>query len=454
MPVSASTSAVGVVIYCVLHGILRLDKGRDCVDANETALLDQARAAWDAEQWDVAAARYEELLALCPDEPESDVWWFDAALAFKFQRNWAKAFELGREAAARSEPGKGDPAFWNLAIAATIQGDWAVARQAWADYGLTIPAGDGEIEGDFGTACVRLVGPRPEVVWVRRICPTRARVLSIPFTDRRYGEIVVHDGAPNGERVVDGQRYPVFDELLLCKPSDNATFQVSVSCSEATDLEALSDMADAAGLAVESMSSMVMHRRSESEGRVEMVPDAAAAGDHALLLAAPDAAAAQEVLERWAADGQGRTWRDLREKLGSLDPGDPPDADGDSGDGHGQGHGHTHGEHGGNQGVEPHPEWPFEGGTFPSNLGVVAHRTLLTGAEPPSRVTHDHDGWWQALDAVSPIEPEHAVVACMMCLVELHPDLAELADLPPGWTAEREKPGAAWTRSEFEQEEE
>lgn len=407
------------------------------MDASETALLERARTAWDAERWQEAAALYEQLLALCPNEPGSCAWWFDAALAFKFLRNWPKAFELGQEAAARSEPGKGDPAFWNLGISATIQGEWAVARQAWTDYGINLPPGDGEIVGDFGTACVRLSGTRPEVVWVRRICPTRGRVVSIPFGDRRFGEVVVHDGAPAGERIVDGRRYPVFDELLLWKPSAAETFRVSVSCTAATDLEALGEVTEAAGLAVESVSSMVMHAREESEGRVEMAPDPAAAGEHDLLLAAPDAAAAQAVLERWAANGDGRAWRDLREKHGSLEPGIPATA-------------HTHD---GKHPVVPHSKWPFDGGRFPSDLGVIAHRSLLTGVETPRLVTHDQDGWWQALDGASPAEPDHAVVACMMCLVELHPELAELADLPPGWAAEREQPGERWSRSERKQEE-
>lgn len=406
------------------------------MDANETALLEQARAAWDAEQWEVSAERYEQLLALRPDALKSHIWWFDAALAYKFLRNWPKAFELGREAAARAEPGKGDPAFWNLGIAATIQGDWTVARQAWAGYGVTLPPGDGEIEGDFGTACVRLAtGQTPEVVWVRRICPTRARVISIPFGDRRFGEIVVHDGAPNGERIAKGRRYPVFDELLLWKASTTPSFRANVSCRDASDLESLGDLAEAADLALEPVAGMVIHPRAESEGRVEMAPGPAEAGDHDILIAAPDQPAARALLEEWAAAGTGRGWRNLREKRESIQPHTPTHA------------------HGGSHPVEPHPNWPFEGGGFPSNLGVVTHRSLLTGTETPRLVVHDRDGWWQALDGVSPAEPELAVVACMMCLVELHPELAALRDLPPGWAAEREQPGMAWHRSERAQDE-
>lgn len=170
------------------------------MDEAETALFEQAREAWEAEDWQAAASLYERLLALRPDGPESQAWWFDAALAYKFLRDWPKAYELGLEAAARAETGQRDPAFWNLGIAATVLGDWAVAREAWQGYGIELPPGEGEIEADFGLTCVRVDagGGRREVLWARRICPTRVRVTSVPFGDRRFGEIVLHDGAPKG----------------------------------------------------------------------------------------------------------------------------------------------------------------------------------------------------------------------------------------------------------------
>ncbi|MFI1070247.1 hypothetical protein [Streptomyces puniciscabiei] len=78
-------------------------------------LIKQAYEAWDAEDWLSAAGLLERVLAGFPDLPESAVWWYDAALAHKFLRNWAKAYELGREAAARAPRGEGEPAHWNLA---------------------------------------------------------------------------------------------------------------------------------------------------------------------------------------------------------------------------------------------------------------------------------------------------------------------------------------------------
>lgn len=204
-------------------------------------LLKQARTAWEAEEWLRSADLYERLLAHFPDEKASEAWWYDAALAHKFLRNWAKAYELGREAAARAPRGEGDPAYWNLGIAATIQGDWTVARDAWAGFGIELPDGEGPIETRFGPACVRLdTDGQREVVWIERLCPTRGKVVNVPVTGgRRYGEIVVHDGEPKGQRIYGGVEVPVFDELLLLEASELPTLEVTVSAAEADDLEAL-----------------------------------------------------------------------------------------------------------------------------------------------------------------------------------------------------------------------
>ncbi|MFF3915727.1 hypothetical protein ACFYZB_19925 [Streptomyces sp. NPDC001852] len=147
------------------------------MDRSEAAeLIERARQEWQAEEWLPAADLYERVLAHYPDERPSAVWWYDAALAHKFLRNWARAYELGREAAARAPRGEGDPAFWNLGIAATIQRDWATARDAWAGFGIELPEGSGRIGSRFGPACVRLdTGGEREVVWIDRLCPTRGR---------------------------------------------------------------------------------------------------------------------------------------------------------------------------------------------------------------------------------------------------------------------------------------
>ncbi|MGW2827647.1 tetratricopeptide repeat protein [Streptomyces sp. NPDC001286] len=275
-------------------------------------LIGQAREAWEAEEWLRAADLYERVLDHFPDEGPSAVWWYDAALAHKFLRNWAKAYELGREAAARSPRGEGDPAYWNLGIAATIQRDWATAREAWAGFGIELPAGEGEIMGSFGHACVRLdTGGEREVVWIERLCPTRGRVVNVPVTGgRRYGEIVVHDGEPKGERIVDGTTYPVFDELLLFEASELPTLEVTVAAGEADDLRALLELFGEHGYGAEPASSVRLLCACCSEGTHQQ-ERSLPAGAQTVSLAAPEEEARQ-LLARWAEGATaGRSWSGL-----------------------------------------------------------------------------------------------------------------------------------------------
>lgn len=275
-------------------------------------LIEQAYEAWEAEEWLRAAELFERVLAHFPDVEPSAVWWYDAALAHKFLRDWQKAYELGREAAARAPRGEGDPAYWNLGIAATIRRDWATARDAWTGFGIELPDGEGEITGRFGHACVRLdTGGEQEVVWIERLCPTRGRVLNVPVTGgRRYGEIVVHDGAPNGERIVDGRTFSVFDELLLFEASELPTLEVTVAAGERADLEALVGLFTEHGYGAEPASSVRMLCACCSEGTHEQ-QRSVEAGAQRLSLAAPPEEA-RRLLEEWATGtATGRTWSGL-----------------------------------------------------------------------------------------------------------------------------------------------
>ncbi|MFH9083433.1 tetratricopeptide repeat protein [Streptomyces sp. NPDC017673] len=275
-------------------------------------LIDQAYAAWDAEDWLTAAGLFERVLAHYPDEPKSPVWWYDAALAHKFLRNWGKAYELGREAAARAPRGEGDPAYWNLGIAATIQRDWATARDAWEGFGIQLPPGEGEINGRFGPACVRLdTGGEREVVWIDRLCPTRGRVVNVPVTGgRHYGEIVVHDGEPKGRRVIEGREYPVFEELLLFQASDLPTLTATVNASEVADVDALIELFDRHGYGAEPASGFEVLCACCSEGTHEQKRKVHA-GAQQVSFAAPEEEA-RRLLGQWAAQTPiGRSWSGL-----------------------------------------------------------------------------------------------------------------------------------------------
>jgi hypothetical protein len=199
------------------------------------------------------------------------------------------------------ERGEGDPAYWNLGIAATVQRDWATARDAWAGFGIELPAGDGPIDDGFGHACVRLdTGGEREVVWIERLCPTRGR----------YGEIVVHDGEPKGERVVDGSTYAVFDELLLFEASELPTLEVTVAAGEKADLRALVELFADHGFGAEPASSVRMLCACCSEGSHEQ-ERSVEAGAQQVSLAAPEEEA-RRLLERWAGEvAIGRSWSGL-----------------------------------------------------------------------------------------------------------------------------------------------
>ncbi|MGN9808487.1 hypothetical protein ACTMSW_03910 [Micromonospora sp. BQ11] len=275
---------------------------------DDRELLKTAYEAWEAENWPVAGELLERLARRHPDLPPSGTWWYDAALAYKFLRNWAKAYELGREAAARANRGAEDPAFWNLGIAATIMEDWPTARDAWQGYGLPVPDGDGEVLADFGATPVRLVNG--EVVWAQRLCPTRARVLNVPTPEsgRRFGEVVVHDGTPNGERTVDGRTFPVFDELLLFRASDLPTTTVEVVVEESEDVLALAEFFDERGYAAEPASGVRTICACCSEGSVSQNRNHQVAGGQRVYVAAPSGEVAG-LLDAWcAAAPQRRSW--------------------------------------------------------------------------------------------------------------------------------------------------
>ncbi|MFI1581560.1 tetratricopeptide repeat protein [Embleya sp. NPDC020630] len=277
------------------------------------ALIDRAERAWDRQEWARAADRYERLLAAEPDHALAGQWAFDAALAHKFLRDWRKAFAVGRQAAALvPPPGTGDPAHWNLGIAATVLGDWETARASWRAYGIDIAPGTGEIDQDFGITCVRLDTPEGrEVVWARRICPTRAVVLNVPLSPaRRFGDIVLHDGVPEGERVMGGDTYPVFDELLLWRASDMPTWTAEVTAPAEADFDALETSFTERDFALEASAGIRMLCGCCAEGRIEQERTSGHGVGVGVRIAAPEAEA-RSLLNAWADLGDTRSWTDL-----------------------------------------------------------------------------------------------------------------------------------------------
>ena len=161
---------------------------------------------------------------------------YNLGLEAKYRGDWALSLAHNQRAAALNPD---DPAtWWNLGIAATALRDWKEARRAWGKYGITVDDGDGEVIMPRSTGCVRLnPSGSSEVVWGLRIDPARILIENVPLpeSDRRCGDIILHDGAPAGTRTSNGREYSVFDELEVWKVSAYSTFEV--------DLEVPSDLA-------------------------------------------------------------------------------------------------------------------------------------------------------------------------------------------------------------------
>lgn len=261
------------------------------------------------EEYD-AAAQAQALAGVVEREPRNAVAWFDLALAHKYLGNWRESAAANlRALEITSEPG--DPAWWNLGIAATALRDWTLARRAWLGYGIDaaeLREGSGPYELHWNSNPVRIFSDdrdTVEIVWGRRICPARIRIESIPFpsSQHRWGDVVLHDGAPNGERVVDETAYPVFDELERWGPSEIPSLQANVRCVTDGDAEALVDAFDTAHFAAEDWSTNVRQLCKQcSEGTQPTHDHTFPAGgeERTFGIAAPIGLASQ-VLSTWRA---------------------------------------------------------------------------------------------------------------------------------------------------------
>jgi hypothetical protein len=87
--------------------------------------------------------------------------------------------------------------------------------------------------------------------------------------------------------------------------------------------------------------------------------------------------------------------------------------------------------------------WQFD---QPPNCAVLTVRGILEDGEPVLHVIHDEeDHGWQFLGAETPNETDARIVA-LNEMLSLDPSLHELADLPVGWHAWRERCGDSWVR--------
>lgn len=230
---------------------------------------ERARVHLDRGELDDALRLFEQAVRR---SPSMAVAWFNIGLVHKWRREWRACADANLRAAELIGEAQ-HPAWWNLGVAATAIGDWALARRAWTGFGLHVPASEGPIDGDFGIGAVRLQ-PAGEVVWGRRLDPCRVRVLSVPLPDsgHRWSDVVLHDGEPRGRRRWEGNDYPVFDEILRLNPSDSPTMEATVLCPTEQDSRALRELFHDSGYGAEDWTESVhLLCKACSEGDPEHV---------------------------------------------------------------------------------------------------------------------------------------------------------------------------------------
>lgn len=235
---------------------------------------------------------------------------YNIGLIYKYRKQWPESFRYNKRAVELAPDDEASN--WNLAIAATALGDWRTAREVWLRLGMPIEEGTGQIEQDFGVTPVRLNSEdEGEVVWGRRIDPVRIRILNIPYPKSgfRYGDVVLHDGAPVGYRESKGREYAVFNALQLFASSSYNTYEATLSTSNPQDLDDLQVICDEMDIPFEDWTTSVRTLCKQcSEGRPHQHHDkdmeAQWDSRHLVGFAATGESVVKKALNRWQNEGR------------------------------------------------------------------------------------------------------------------------------------------------------
>lgn len=230
---------------------------------------------------------------------------YNLGLLCKYEGRWTESFDFNSRAA---ELAPNDQAsWWNLGIAATALGNWLEARRAWAACGLTPPAGHGPPDFGWGVTPVRL-NPEwdGEVVWARRIDPARAQIVSIPLPTSRFQwrDVVLIDGAVEGERIVGQRKYPVFNVLQRLVRSAHRKYVIELISVDSNLFAALEKCAEDRDAAIENWgvsTRILCHECSRGLPHEHTDDDGAPAHPHCGL-AARDRDHADAIITAWLAE--------------------------------------------------------------------------------------------------------------------------------------------------------
>jgi hypothetical protein len=87
-------------------------------------------------------------------------------------------------------------------------------------------------------------------------------------------------------------------------------------------------------------------------------------------------------------------------------------------------------------------KWKFDQAP---NVACLASRAVFDGRTVLVVTHYEDDHSWAFLDG-TPFDPKQTFVVAMSEVLNVHPELVALADLPTGWTASRESNDQPWLR--------
>jgi hypothetical protein len=94
--------------------------------------------------------------------------------------------------------------------------------------------------------------------------------------------------------------------------------------------------------------------------------------------------------------------------------------------------------------------WKFDQGP---KVACITSSSIMAGASVLSVTHYEDDHSWAFLDGQE-FDPDAALVVSMSEVIDMHPDVVEIADLEPGWTATRASIDQPWVRQldDFDEE--
>lgn len=215
---------------------------------------------------------------------------------YKYRQEWKPALYYNKKAV--SLDAGNQMAWWNVGIAATALKKGRLARSVWAKFGYSTD------EPSLRPVSVRLsLQGQFELLWVSRLGPARGFIRNIPHprSGRRYGDIVLIDGIPQGFHTSDAYRLPVYEELGLLKISHYRTFSCLLQSAERKEVETLRQLCRDENLGFEVWSNASRAFTSQYFGAAPeyYFHNFEPQSELLVALAAPDQEAALSVLDSW-----------------------------------------------------------------------------------------------------------------------------------------------------------